>query len=337
MLTVLLNVGIHEEGITMLKAEAEVLGPLSNDQTLSLEDKSGVQAIIAGSTLDLSGETMDLFPRLRVISRPGIGVDNVDIPAATKRGICVINTPDAPTESTAEHAVALIMNLAARVFDGDRALRQGKWGMRKRTRGTELKGKTLGVIGLGRIGSRVAEICKLGLKMHVLAYDPYVNPAKAEAMGVELKDDLMAVIPQVDFLTLHMPNTPETRGMINAAALAAMKPTAYLINCARGPVVDERALIEALKEGTIAGVGLDVYDPEPPAADNPLFSLPNTICTPHIGSFTEDGVRAMGIGSAEGVLALLRGERPTGLAQLVNPQVWDRRRKEGGDCQGQSG
>ncbi len=326
MLTVLLNTGIHEEGVAMLKAEAEVLGPLNNDQTLSLEDKSGIQALIAGSTLDLSGETMDLFPHLRVLARPGIGVDNVDLSAATERGICVVNTPDAPTESTAEHTVALIMNLAARIFDGDRALRQGDWGMRKLTRGMELKGKMLGVIGLGRIGSRVAEICKLGLKMRVLAYDPYIDSARTEALGVELKEDLMEVISRADFLTLHVPLTPETRGMINAHTLAAMKPTAYLINCARGPIVDERALIEALQEGTIAGGGLDVYDPEPPAMDNPLFSLPNTICTPHTGSFTEDGVRAMGIGAAEGVLAVLGGERPTGLAQLVNPQVWGRRR-----------
>lgn len=326
MSTVLLNTGIHEEGIAILRAEVELLGPLNNEQTLALEDKSGIQAIIAGSTLDLSAETTDLFPCLRVLSRPGIGVDNVDIRAATERGICVVNTPDAPTESTAEHAVALIMNLAARVFDGDRALRQGNWGMRKQTRGTELKGKTLGVIGLGRIGSRVAEICRLGLGMHALAYDPYVDPARGAALGVELKGELMEVIPQADFLTLHVPNTPQTRGMVDGAALAAMKPTAFLVNCARGPVVDEKALIEALQEGTIAGAGIDVYDPEPPAMANPLFSLPNTVCTPHIGSFTEDGVRAMAIGAAEGVLAVLRGERPAGLAQLVNPQVWDRRR-----------
>lgn len=325
MAIVLLNTGIHEEGIAMLKAEVEVLGPLGNDQTLSLENKSGIQAIIAGSTLDLSGETMDLFPDLRVLARPGIGVDNIDIPAATERSICVVNTPDAPTESTAEHAVALIMSLAKRVFDGDRALRQeGCWGIRREVRGTELRGKTLGVIGLGRIGSRVAEICKLGLGMRVLAYDPYIDPAKAEGLGVELKDALMEVVSQADFLTLHVPNTPETRGMIDADALASMKPTAYLVNCARGPVVDERALIEALREGIIAGAGLDVFDPEPPAADNPLFSLPNTICTPHMASFTEDGMRAMGVGVAGGVLALLRGERPKGLAHLVNPEVWDR-------------
>ena len=326
MSTVLLNLGIHEDGDAMLRAEVEVLGPLGNDQILSLADKSGIGGIIAGSTLDLSGETMDLFPQLRALSRPGIGVDNIDITAATERGICVINTPDAPTESTAEHAVALIMNLAKQVFDGDRAIRRGQWGVRSQVRGTELLGKTVGVIGLGRIGSRVAEICKLGLKMRVLAYDPYVDPAKAEALGAELKADLMEIIPQADFLTVHVPNTPQTRGMINGAVLGAMKPTAYLVNCARGPIVDEKALIKALQEGTIAGAGLDVYDPEPPDMDNILFSLPNAVCTPHIASFTEDGVRAMGTGAAEGVLAVLRGEKPAGLAQLVNPQVWDRRR-----------
>jgi D-3-phosphoglycerate dehydrogenase len=326
MYTVLLNGGIHEEGMAMLEAEAEVLGPLGNDQSLGLQDKSAVHAIIAGSTLDLSGRTMDLFPSLRVLGRPGIGVDNIEIPAATERGICVVNTPDAPSESTAEHAVALIMNLAARVFDGDRALRQGDWSMRKQARGVELRGKTLGVVGLGRIGMRVAEICRLGLGMRVLAYDPYVDPAKGEALGLETVDELMEVVAQADFLTLHIPNTTQTRGLVDAAALAAMKPTAYLVNCARGPVVDEKALIRALREGTIAGAGVDVYDPEPPAMDNPLFSLPNTVCTPHIASFTEDGVRAMGVGAAEGVLAVLRGERPTGLGQLVNPQVWDRRR-----------
>jgi len=326
MATVLLNTGIHEEAVGMLEAEVKILGPLNNEQTLALEDKAGIQAIIAGSTLDLSGETMDLFPHLRVLARPGIGVDNVDIPAATERGICVINTPDAPTESTAEHAVALIMNLAARICDGDRALRQGQWKVRREIRGVELKGKTVGVIGLGRIGSRVAEICKQGLKMRVLGYDPYIDPARAEALGVELAEELMNIVPQADFLTIHVPNTPETRGMINAKVLAAMKPSAYLINCARGPIVDERALIKALRSRTIAGAGLDVYDPEPPDMDNPLFSLPNTVCTPHTGSFTEDGVRAMGLGAAEGVLAVLRGERPRGMAQLVNPEVWDQRR-----------
>lgn len=326
MLTVLLNVGIHEEGIAALKAETEVLGPLSNDETLNLADKSDIGAIIAGSTLDLSGKTMDLFPDLRALVRPGIGVDNIDILAATERGICVINTPDAPTESTAEHAVALIMNLAARVFDGDRVLRQGYWEVRAQIRGTELQGKTVGVIGLGRIGSRVVEICKLGLEMRVLAYDPYVDPARAEALDVELKTDLMDIIPQADFLTLHVPNTPQTRGMIDGAVLGAMKPTAYLVNCARGPIVDEKALIKALQEGTIAGAGVDVYDPEPPEVDNPLFSLPNTVCTPHIASFTEDGVRAMGVGAAEGALAVLRSERQMGSAQLVNPEVWGRRR-----------
>jgi len=326
MFTVLLNTSIHEQGIAMLKAESQVLGPLSDGHVLRLEGKSGIEAIIAGSTLDLSGETMDLFPDLRVLGRPGIGLDNIDMMAATERGICVVNTPDAPTESTAEHAVALIMNLAARVFDGDRALRQGHWGMRKQTRGTELKGKTLGVIGLGRIGLRVAEICRLGLGMRILAYDPYVGPARGEALEIELKERLMEVVSQADFLTLHVPSTPRTRGMIDAAVLAAMKPSAFLVNCARGPVVNEAALIEALQEGIIAGAGLDVYDPEPPAMDNRLFCLPNTICTPHIGSFTEDGVWAMGMGTAEGVLAVLRGVRPAGLAQLANPEVWDRRR-----------
>jgi D-3-phosphoglycerate dehydrogenase len=143
---------------------------------------------------------------------------------------------------------------------------------------------------------------------------------------VELKQDLMDIISHADFITLHVPNTPQTRHMIDAAVLAAMKPTAYLVNCARGPIVDETALIQALQEEIIAGAGVDVYDPEPPEMDNPLFSLPNTVCTPHIASFTEDGMRAMGVGSAEGVLVVLRGERPSGLAQLVNPGVWDRRR-----------
>ena len=327
MLTVLLNGTLHEEGMAALHAGAEVLGPLNNDETMGLENKGRVQAIIAGSTIDLSGDTMDLFPSLSVLARPGIGVDNIDIPAATERGICVMNTPDTPTESTAEHAVAFIMNLAVRVFEGDRALRaQADWDVRKQITGVELLGKTVGVIGLGRIGSRVAEICAQGLKMRVLVYDCYVGKAKAEALGAELRDDLMEVVREADFLTVHVPNTADTRGMINASVFAAMKPTAFLVNCARGPIVDEKALIAALREGSIAGAGLDVFNPEPPAPDNPLLTIPNTICTPHTGSFTEDGKRNTAVAVVEGVLTVLNGQRPEAPAQLVNPQVWDRRR-----------
>jgi phosphoglycerate dehydrogenase-like enzyme len=263
--------------------------------------------------------------RVVVLSRPGIGVDRIDLAAATERGILVTNTPDGPTESTAEHAIALMLGLTKRVAVSDRNLRAGQGFPSYGTLppGLEARGATLGLVGLGRIGGRVAELAR-ALGMRVLAFDPFASPARADALGVELVGTLSQVLSSADVVSLHVPLLPETHHLIDAAALAQMRPGSYLVNVARGPVVDEAALLEALRSGHLAGAGLDVFDPEPPARDNPLFSLPNTICTSHIASYTTAGVLRMQVMSCEQVAMVLRGERPT---HLVNQEVWGRRRK----------
>jgi D-3-phosphoglycerate dehydrogenase len=273
----------------------------------------GVDPMADGTFMDKAGET------LKVIARHGIGVDNVDLRAATERGILVVNTPDAPTESTAEHAVALLLALAKQVVAGDMNLRGTHDVPHSQLQGTEVRGRTLGVVGFGRIGRRVAEICKQGLQMQVIAFDPYISQSQAAAMSVEIVDSLEALLEQADFISLHPALTPETRHLIGPPQLQRMKSTAFLINVSRGPVVDEVALIEALESGQLAGAAMDVFDPEPPSPDNPLFRLPNVVTTPHVSSFTDLGRQAMSQGAVEQVLQVLRGERPP---FLVNPEAW---------------
>jgi len=277
------------------------------------------QAIIASSLLRYSGEVMDACPNLRLIARTGIGVDNVDLDAATARGIVVTNTPDGPTESTAEHTVAMLLALAKRLKQGNANLAEGRWGPRTGVlMGDEVQGKTLGLVGLGRIGRRVAQICGLGLQMRVIGCDPFVTPEQAAALGIELLP-LDRVIAGADFLSLHAPATPETHKLMNAARIAQMKAGSYLLNLARGTLVDEDALLQALDSGHLAGAGLDVFDPEPPPAAARLRNHPNVVATPHMASVTLEGRRRMETMAVERVLAFFRGERP---ADVVNGAVY---------------
>ena len=306
-----------------------VLDPLATVLTGSSRDSdwyavaATCDALILDGLTIMDGAAMDrIGPRLRVVGRTGIGVDRIDIAAATERGIMVINTPDGPTESTAEHAIALMLSLTKRVEMSDRMLR-GHEGWRLPPPGLETLGATLGLVGLGRIGGRVAAIA-LALGMRVLAFDPIITPQRASELGVELTDSLDQLLALSDVVSLHCPAIPETYRLINAATLAQMRPGSYLINVARGTIVDEDALVEALRSGQLAGAGIDVYDPEPPRADHPLFSLPNAVCTSHIASYTVASVLRMQIMAAEQIAAVLRGERPS---QLLNPEVWQRRRE----------
>jgi D-3-phosphoglycerate dehydrogenase len=277
--------------------------------------------ILDGVTL-MDGAAMDqLGPRPRILARTGIGVDRIDLAAATERGLLVVNTPDGPTESTAEHAIALMLSLTKRVAVCDRGLHAGQ-GWALPPQGLEAAGATLGLVGLGRIGGRVAEIGR-ALGMRVLAFDPFAAPERAAALGATLVGSLAELLSSADVVSLHCPAIPETYHLIDAAALAQMRRGSYLINVARGAVVDEPALVEALRSGHLAGAGLDVYEAEPARADNPLFSLPNVACTPHIASYTSAGVLKMQVMACQQVAIGLRGERPS---ELVNPAVWERRR-----------
>lgn len=268
------------------------------------------QAIIASSLIQYNGALMDTLPNLRLIARTGIGYDNVNLADATARGILVTNTPDGPTESTAEHTVAMLLALAKRLKQGDANMAAGKWGPRSGSLiGIEVKGRTLGLVGLGRIGKRVANICRLGLEMQVIAYDPFVTPEQGAALGVEMTD-LDSVVRRADVLSVHVPATPETYHLVNRERLAAMKDGAIVLNLARGPLVDETALLEAVNSGKILGAGLDVYDPEPPVADSPLRNHPLILVTPHTAGLTVEGRERTEVMAVERVLAYFRGETP---------------------------
>jgi D-3-phosphoglycerate dehydrogenase len=233
--------------------------------------------------------------RLKVVGRAGIGVDNIDVKAATAKGIIVMNTPFGNSITTAEHAISLMMALARQIPEADRSTQAGKWEKAKFL-GTELFAKTLGVIGCGNIGSIVADRA-LGLRMKVVAFDPYLSPERAMELGVEKVglDDLLA---RADFITLHTPLTDRTRNIIDAAALEKTKQGVHVINCARGGLVDERALAEALKSGHVGGAAFDVFEVEP-AKDSPLFGLPNVICTPHLGAATSEAQENVALQIAE--------------------------------------
>jgi D-3-phosphoglycerate dehydrogenase len=276
--------------------------------------------IIGGQTIIDSAALARIGPRLRAVGRTGIGYDAINLADATTHGVMVLNTPDGPTESTAEHAVAFLLNLAKGIATADRVLRSGAgyppYGVL--APGLELRGATLGLVGLGRIGGRVAEIANV-LGMRVLAFDPFTSATRAAALGVTLTPTLAELLGASDVVSLHCPALPETYQLINATTLAQMRPGSYLINVARGSIIDEAALVAALRSGHLAGAGLDVYDIEPAADDHPLFSLPNTICTPHIASYTAACVVRMQIQACEQVAFALTGQRPT---HLVNPDVW---------------
>jgi D-3-phosphoglycerate dehydrogenase / 2-oxoglutarate reductase len=324
--TVLLDSTLHPEGLSVLnEAGFEVVGPFSQDTPERRKLFARAQAIIISSLWEISADVLAQSPTLQAVGRPGIGIDNVDVDAATRQRVCVVHTPDAPTQSTAEHAIALMLALAKGIVRSDRNFRARGWDSKNDFVGVELKGKTLGLVGLGRIGGTFARAAREGFGMRVLVFDPYINATRAPELGCERHESLAQMLAECDFVSLHCALTPQTRGLIGRAELQAMKPGAFLINCSRGPVVDEPALVDALRANVIAGAGLDVFSPEPPEADNPLLAMENVIVTPHVASHTEDGVRAMGVGVAEEVRAVLNGERPRWLA---NPEVWPKRRTD---------
>ncbi len=311
-----------ESVIALLRTETDVIGPIGEQEEWQAELPKAA-AVITVVQPQFTAAVMDAAPRLRVIGRPGIGVDNVDLAAATARGICVVNTPDAPTQPVVEKVIGWMLMLAHHLRDADRVARVPQWQGRSGLLGNDLAGKTLGLIGVGRVGSRVAQIGASSFGMRVLAFDPYANPERLLKLGIERVAQIDALLPLVDFLSINCPLTPETRGLIDARRLRAMKPTAFLINSARAQVVDEAALVQALCDKWIAGAALDVFSAEPPPPDHPLLQLDNVILSPHTGSFTREGMLRMLTQTAEQVLMVLNGRRPP---NLVNPEVWGKRR-----------
>lgn len=261
------------------------------------EALSQADGVIIRSGYKLTAEVLKNQPRLKAIVRAGVGVDNIDLPAATREGIVVMNTPAGNTTSTAEHTIAMMLALARNIAPACASLKAGKWD-RKSFTGTQLAGKTLGVVGLGRIGMAVARRAA-GLEMKVLGFDPFLSAERAAQEGIELHRDLDEMLPHCDFLTVHTPLTPETEGLINAERLARMKPGVRIINCARGGIVDEQALLAALNSGHVAGAALDVFSQEPPPADAPLIKAPQVLVTPHLGASTEEAQELVAVEAAE--------------------------------------
>ena len=284
----------------------------------------GADGVVASAVLKYNAELFAKVPTLRVVSRTGIGVDNIAIPEATAHGVAICNLPEGPTVSTAEHAVALILGVTKHIKKVENALRKGgKQDYFGASRSMELDGRVLGLVGLGRIGARVAKIAN-AIGMKVIAHDPFVSAERATELGVMLVPSLEELLSTSDVVSLHLPATAETRHLINAERLALMKPGAYLVNAARGPLIDEAALLNALESGHLAGAGLDVFDPEPPSPDNPLLHREDVIATPHVASATLATKDRMWRDSIKQALQVLRGERPP---HLVNPDVWPLRAK----------
>lgn len=264
-------------------------------------------AVVVRSQTKITAAVLNAAPRLKVVGRAGVGVDNVDVEAATRRGVIVMNTPGGNTISTAEHAFSLLLAMARNIPQAHGSVVEGRW-ERKAFEGVELCGKTLGILGMGRIGTEIARRA-IAFGMRVLAYDPFLSPAKARSLQVELIEKLEDLLPRCDFLTLHVPLTSETRHILDARRLALCKPGARVVNCARGGLIDEAALAEALASGHIAGAALDVFETEPPPPNLPLLKSPRVVLTPHLGASTAEAQENVGIEIAAAIrAALLDGE-----------------------------
>jgi D-3-phosphoglycerate dehydrogenase len=257
-----------------------------------------VEAMVVRSETKVTKRIIEAAPKLRVVGRAGVGVDNVDVETATQRGIVVMNTPSGNTISTAELTFSMLMSLARNIPQAHASMKSGKWD-RRQFQGVELNNKTLGILGMGRIGSEVARRA-IAFGMRVLAYDPYLALSRAKALQVELVE-LDEIYARADFVTVHMPMSDETKGMINAAAFAKMKKGVRVLNCARGGIINEADLYEAINSGHVAGAALDVYEVEPPPASFPLRELPQVIMTPHLGASTEEAQENVGIEVAEAI------------------------------------
>ncbi len=304
MSKVLVSDPIDQIGIDILSQVAQV----DVKTTLSPEELIGIipeyDALMIRSGTRVTKEIIEAGKQLKIIGRAGVGVDNVDVPAATRQGIVVVNSPEGNTIAAAEHALAMMLSLSRHIPDANQSVKNNKWD-RKSFVGAEVYKKTLGVVGLGKIGSHVATVAR-AMGMKLLAYDPFISLERAEQLGCMVVD-LDVLLQQSDYITLHMPKTPETTHLINAEALAKMKPTARLINCARGGIIDEAALYEALKAGKIAGAALDVFESEP-LGDSPLRELgKEMVLTPHLGASTAEAQVNVAIDVAEQIRDVLLG------------------------------
>ncbi|WP_043929761.1 hydroxyacid dehydrogenase [Bacillus sp. EB01] len=304
---------IAQEGIEVLKdAGYEIVVPADPSEEALSKCVGDCEAILV-RTSNITKKTIDAASSLKVIARHGVGTDNIDIEAVTARNIPVCNVPTSNSNAVAEHVVGLMLSLAHQINRADKALRNGRFEVRHTYTGTELSNKVLGLIGFGNIGRLVAHKCHHGLGMHVKVFDPYIKKTE-EFNYVEVAGSLDELVAESDFVSLHLPYSPEMHHMINEEKFSKFKPTAYLVNCARGGLVDEAALHKALINNIIAGAALDVFEKEPPG-NHPLFDLENIIVTPHMAAHTKESLINMATGAARSIIQVLSGEKP---ASCVN-------------------
>jgi D-3-phosphoglycerate dehydrogenase len=325
MYRILLVEHIHQAGEAMMAQKAELVYPKPQNLEGILAAIGDCNALVVRNT-PITRQIMEAAPKLAVIGRHGVGYDTVDTRAAADLGIPVVYTPAANTESVAELAIGFILALCRKIVQANAAMQSGElisntvtMAIMARQKGLitfDIWGKTLGVIGVGRIGSSVSKKMIAAFNMCALGYDPYVDEQTLAGYGVQKMASLEEMLPRCDFVAVHCSGGAETRHLLNERTLALMKPTAYLVNTARGTIVDEKALIAALQDKRIAGAAIDVYDPEPPRPDNPLLHMENVIVTSHLGAMTEESLYNMATMVAQGVLDVLEGRRPQ---YLVNP------------------
>ncbi|KZM27278.1 uncharacterized protein EKO05_0010636 [Ascochyta rabiei] len=322
---VLIPEKVSADGLALLQDQFEVHEKkgLSPDELKNII--GGYEALIVRSETQVTADLLNAAKNLKVVARAGVGVDNVDVQSATTHGIIVVNSPSGNINAAAEHTIALLMAVARNIGDASQSIKKGKW-ERSRLTGVEAKGKTLAIVGLGKVGLTVARIAN-GLGMRLIAYDPYVNPNLAAAASVTLRSSLAELLQEADFLTLHTPLIASTKGMIGKAELATMKPTARILNVARGGMIDEDALVEALDGGIIAGAGIDVFTSEPPKPDSSaskLIAHPKVVATPHLGASTKEAQENVSIDVCEQVVLILSGELPRSAvnAPLIMPDEY---------------
>ena len=298
---------VHPSITQMLEPYAQIVTIKENDRKDLLEKIVDCEGILLGTWIKFDGKIMDKAKKLKVISRTGVGVDSVDIKAATKRGIMVCHTPGTNALTVAEHALALIVALAKHLVFLDQQVREGEFKARRLYLPEDVDKKKLGIVGFGAVGRTLAAKCRLAFDMEVIAYDPFVL-CWPDWVGVV--DHMEDIFKKSDFISLHLPLTKENHNVVDAKMLSYMKPTAFLVNTARGEIIDEEALYEVLKEKKIAGAGLDVFKEEPPEEDNKLLTLPNVILTPHSGALTKECTLRVAKRAVSGIIDYIEGRTP---------------------------
>ena len=302
---ILVSDAVSVEGVELLKKEYEVdFKPgLSAEELLRIIPE--YDALVVRSETKVTKAVLDAAIKLKAIGRAGVGVDNIDVAEATKKGIIVLNAPDGNTVAATEHTMAMMLALARNIPQAHASLKNGQW-LRSKMMGVEMRGKTLGILGLGRIGSGVAKRA-LAMEMNIVAYDPFISEEQAKVLGIKLVE-LAEIFPVSDFITLHLPKTAETKNLLNKETFAKMKPGVRIINCARGGVINEGDLADAVEQGIVAGAAIDVFEKEPVDFDNRLLKLDQVIVTPHLGASTAETQVGVSVDVAESIIAVLKGE-----------------------------